>query len=163
MFFTGCTTVEATKKAYRELAMRWHPDRPGGDTETMQRINAEYHAKLKSFDGHETVGDDNKQRQYHYNERKEQDLMEKLGEILRVKMVADVYMIGSWLWIRGDTKPVKDQLKALGCKWHGDKQCWYWHAPENKSWSRGKGNFQSMAMRYGWESYKTDDKGSSVQ
>ncbi len=90
MFFTGCTSVESVKKAYRELAMRWHPDRPGGDTATMQEVNRQYHLKLKSFDGHETVGDDNKQRQYHYNERKEQDLMEKLGEILRIKMVADV-------------------------------------------------------------------------
>ena len=163
MFFTGCTTVEATKKAYRELAMRWHPDRPGGDTATMQKINAEYHAKLKSFDGHETVGDDNKQRQYRYNERKEQDLVEKLGEILRIKMTADVFLIGVWIWIKGDTKPVKDQLKALGCRWHSDKACWYWHAADQKSWSKGKGNFTNMAMRYGWESYKTDDKGSSVQ
>ena len=49
--FANCTTVEAIKKLYRTLAMRWHPDRPGGDLETMQIINAQYHQALKAADG----------------------------------------------------------------------------------------------------------------
>ena len=33
-------TDEAIKTAYRDAASRWHPDREGGDTHAMQRINA---------------------------------------------------------------------------------------------------------------------------
>ena len=46
--FASIRTLEALKKAYRELALLHHPDR-GGDTATMQAINAEYdemHARL---------------------------------------------------------------------------------------------------------------------
>jgi hypothetical protein len=32
--------VEVVKAAYKALAMKYHPDRPGGSVERMQRINA---------------------------------------------------------------------------------------------------------------------------
>ena len=47
-FFASIRTLDALKKAYRELALLHHPDR-GGNTATMQAINAEYdemHARL---------------------------------------------------------------------------------------------------------------------
>ena len=39
----------------------------------------------------------------------------------------EIELIGTWLWIHGDTKPVKEQLKAHNCKWHSKRKCWYWH------------------------------------
>lgn len=42
-FFTNCATLDELKKEYRRLAMIHHPDH-GGDTATMQAINAEYDA-----------------------------------------------------------------------------------------------------------------------
>jgi len=41
IYFNKCSTIEAVKKLYKELAMENHPDR-GGDTATMQGINTEY-------------------------------------------------------------------------------------------------------------------------
>ena len=35
-------TAKEVKKRYRELARRYHPDRPGGDPERMQRIQRAY-------------------------------------------------------------------------------------------------------------------------
>jgi curved DNA-binding protein CbpA len=40
-FFTDCRTIEEVKNRYRDLAKKYHPDL-GGDTVTMQFINAEY-------------------------------------------------------------------------------------------------------------------------
>lgn len=34
------------------------------------------------------------------------------------------------LWFEGDTKPVKDWLKSLGCRWSGKRQAWYWRIPQ---------------------------------
>ena len=42
-FFANCATLDELKKEYRRLAMIHHPDH-GGDTATMQAINAEYDA-----------------------------------------------------------------------------------------------------------------------
>jgi hypothetical protein len=33
-------------------------------------------------------------------------------------------------YITGETYPVKDQLKSLGCRWDGDKRAWYAETPE---------------------------------
>ena len=30
-----------------------------------------------------------------------------------------------WLWVTGDTKPVKDELKAQGFRYSGKRQAWY--------------------------------------
>lgn len=57
-FFKNIRTLDALKKAYRELAMIHHPDR-GGDTATMQALNAEYdemHAKLMTCGGASETG-----------------------------------------------------------------------------------------------------------
>ena len=39
-----------------------------------------------------------------------------------------VEMCGSWLWISGNTFPVKEQLKEFGCQWSKGKKKWYWTA-----------------------------------
>jgi hypothetical protein len=47
-----------------------------------------------------------------------------------------VELCGSWLWISGNSKEVKDKLKELGCKWSSNKALWYYtDAPFRK---RGK-------------------------
>lgn len=41
-YFNGCETLEDLNKRYKSLAKKYHPDMPGGDTETMAKINQEY-------------------------------------------------------------------------------------------------------------------------
>ena len=40
--FTNISSIQELKKRYKELALKFHPDREGGDTATMQEINNEY-------------------------------------------------------------------------------------------------------------------------
>lgn len=47
-YFEGCSTRESVATRYRELALKHHPDVKGGDTKTMQAINAE-HDKVKKM------------------------------------------------------------------------------------------------------------------
>ncbi len=33
---------------------------------------------------------------------------------------------GCYVWIMGETKPHRDALKAMGCRWSPKKSAWYW-------------------------------------
>jgi hypothetical protein len=152
-YFNECPTIELVKQKYRELALIFHPDR-GGNLEDMQALNAEYHSVLKSFHGTKTYTTDNKEYEYKYNENLEQVIIDMISKVLSEKLGDDVdlLLIGTWLWIVGNTKPVKDKLKELGFKWHSKKNCWFFHSGE---W-RGKGSNTSLgdiASKYGYRKY----------
>lgn len=129
MYFNHLETVGQVKAEYRTLAKLHHPDR-GGDTATMQRVNAEYHAKLESLDGQTSLGFDGKDHTYWYNAEVEQEVMDKISELLALNLAnCDIELIGTWVWVSGDTKPVKEQLKAAGCIWHSKRKRWFWRRP----------------------------------
>lgn len=49
---------------------------------------------------------------------------------------------GVWLWLHGDTRAVKDQLKACGCCWAPSKKLWYWRP----SWAKSFGSKKRQSM-----------------
>jgi curved DNA-binding protein CbpA len=152
-YFKDCLTVAEVKKLYKELAMKNHPDL-GGDTATMQEINRQYEITLKSLDGEVTTDSEGKEHKYYWNEETEQELMVKINELLTLQMVnVDVFLVGSWLWINGETKQYKEQLKAIGCLWHTKRQSWYFATEGSRILSRyrknsGKG-INDLAQTYG--------------
>ena len=57
-YFTNCSTLDELKKEYRRLAQLFHPD-CGGDTATMQRINADYTVMMEKLKAdHNASGDE---------------------------------------------------------------------------------------------------------
>jgi hypothetical protein len=153
-YFHGCITPEQIKTQYRELAFTFHPDR-GGDLEVMKLINAEYHELLKGKNNTVSYTSDNKQYVYKYDQNIEQAVMDKIAEFLaRSLPKLDLLLIGNWLWVTGDTLPLKEPLKELKFKWHGQKKCWFWHAG---AWhGRGnKGSLADIASKYGYKKYES--------
>jgi len=47
-YFKDCKNIEEVKTLYKQLALKYHPDREGGSTEIMQEINAEYRSIIKN-------------------------------------------------------------------------------------------------------------------
>lgn len=135
-WFKNCNTPDEIKSEYRRLAMKHHPDR-GGDTATMQDINAAYHAALKGSDGRTYKSSESQQRSsgraeytYRYNQTAEEQLMNKLIEIIKaLPATADITItvVGMWLWVRGDTRPQKETLKAAKFWWNRQREAWNWH------------------------------------
>jgi len=161
-FFSGVDTVEAVKKLYRALAMEFHPDR-GGDTATMQEVNAEYHEALKRCSGQQRKLDDGKVWTYTYDYGKEQEVVEQIDKTLAAKVLTGAHeftLIGRWLWIVGDTKPIKDSLKQLGYQWHSKRTAWYWKPSESHSRYNARYDLNGLAAIYGSAtlSSKEDDK-----
>lgn len=147
-YFAGLCSVEEIKKAYRDLARKHHPDL-GGDLETMKVINSQYHQALNGQNGKETDG-----RTYKYNAKAEQEIMDVIAELLKLPNL-EISLIGYWIWIQGDTKPVKAALKAQACRWHSGRLCWYW----KPSWcgrSRSNpGGLEELAAKYGYQDFKS--------
>ena len=56
-YFSGVNSLEALKREYKRLALANHPDR-GGDTATMQAINAEYDEVFDRLRGVHEAADD---------------------------------------------------------------------------------------------------------
>lgn len=151
-YFANLNTVEQIKSEYRRLAMKHHPDR-GGDTATMQEINAQYLAALQGCHGQTTMGSDKQEHRYWYHRETEQEIMDALATILRIKMDAEVWLIGKWIWVMGNTKPVKEQLKEAGCKRHSKRSAWYWHNNEYRSTFNRRVDLNGLASMYGYEAF----------
>jgi len=147
-FFFGLNDVAEIKKLYRELVKVHHPDL-GGETKTMQILNDQYLTALKGVNNTKTIDAEGKEHTYFYDQDMEEAVAQKLVELLGLKMNnVDIWLIGVWVWVKGDTKPFKDALKALGCRWHVKNTAWYFRTEQNKTWHSGKG-LASIAAQYG--------------
>lgn len=153
MFFQDCKTVNQIKAEYRRLCFIHHPDM-GGDTATMQELNREYHEALSRADGETNIGTDGKPHTYYYNEAAEQAVMDKINELLNLRLPnIDILLVGTWVWVTGDTKPVKEQLKSLKMRWHSKRQKWYWHTKSYRRRYNSKASFNDLCDTYGVKSY----------
>jgi len=157
-YFSNCLTMESVKARYRDLAKQHHPDL-GGDTAVMQAVNAAYHAALAAKDGQVTHDAQGKAHTYHYNAERESEIMARLYDILRaVPAGVSVSLIGYWLWVTGTEKGDKAtqaKLKALGCRWHSKRVCWYWRPETMRHYGKhSHGSLDYLAMRYGCRVYE---------
>lgn len=160
-YFDDIFSVEAIKAHYKELAFKHHPDR-GGETATMQAINAQYHEALKRCNGQSSEGANGKEHTYRYNETVEQSVIDKISWLVGARLPdVKIALIGTWLWVTGDTKPWKDLLKANGLKWHPVRQCWYYTATPHYG-RQSKYGLQHLAMRYGYQEFRDDNKRKQV-
>jgi len=155
-YFTLAITVEEIKKLYRKLAMQNHPDR-GGDTETMKVINTEYQEALKGCHKQQSTDNQGKAHTYYYNEQTEAELMVKINELLSFHMSdVEIALIGVWIWITGETKAHKEQLKTAKCKWHSKRKCWYFQNGSKKRYSKHSGSLGDLASKYGYKNFESD-------
>jgi hypothetical protein len=126
----------------------------------MQDINNQYFAALKACDGQTSKGFDDKEHTYYYSPEAEGELADKLSEVIAASAPHwRIMLIGSWLWIDGTTRTDKDLLNKNGCKclWHTGKNMWYWRPKTARSWSKGKGDINNMAWKYGYREFKKYD------
>lgn len=126
-------TIEEVKKQYYKLALKYHSDVTGGNDDAMKEINAEYSELHKKYkDVHASIKEEEEEETYTAKESTSEcpeDFINIVSALLR--MGVNVELCGRWLWISGDTKPHKDELKALGCRWSAKKGMWSWHYPED--------------------------------
>jgi hypothetical protein len=80
---------------------------------------------------------------------------QKAAEVLAQCPGVHAEIVGSWVWVSGDTKPFRATLKSLGLFFSGKKYKWYWHGSARRS--RGHGwTYQQIVSRYGAQAVQRD-------
>ncbi len=136
--FKNINNLEDLKKEYRRLAKELHPDH-GGSTQAFQEMLNQYDEALKRLLNSSTDDEiDNLE-----------DLKETLKELLEIQDII-IELVGSWVWVSGETKVHKELLKSLHFRWSAKRLRWYL-APEGSKRRASKGSFQDICNRYGCE------------
>ncbi len=130
------------KKQFKNLARELHPDFNNGCKEKEQQFKDmlnEYEKALKF------VGD-----QKGKNYRFDPEYTDLILDILRMEMEnVDIEICGWFIYLWGETKPHKEELKKKGFRWNGKKVCWYWRPAWYRSRSRGNWSMGNIRDVYG--------------
>ena len=148
-YFVSCRTLDELKKVYKHLAQKHHPD-VGGDTRTMQEINAEYEARFEVLkrSQNEQAAEDTTGKARATTESAG-DFIAIIDHLLKLDGL-EIELCGRWLWIGGDTKKHKEALKACGCRGSSSKKLWNWHVAEDgDKWHRGSKSMSQIRSKYG--------------
>lgn len=142
MYFDGIYTMDALRTEYRNLIKVNHPD-AGGDEATMRAINLSYEAAVARIRTHGDSAESAKAAA---------DVPEAyMAAVSAVAARADliVELVGSWVWVTGNTYGNRDILKAAGYRWAAKKGAWYWHLPDAKPGRRSKMSLDQIKDKYG--------------
>lgn len=148
--------LETLKKQYRKLAMQWHPDRPTGDNDSMKAINTEFdkfYTELEKADSRKhSTGATHTSTASHTKTTPASETAAAFRAIIDKLITLDdivIEIIGSWLWLSGDTYKHKDTIKALGFKWAKSKRAWYYHSEPYRKVSRKTFTMNELKDLYG--------------
>jgi curved DNA-binding protein CbpA len=137
--FTNVNTLEELKKEYRKLARKFHPDN-GGSEEKMKELNNEFDRLSKMFSEKE-------------NKSFDADEYKNIIDVLSQYDVT-IEIIGTWIWVRGNTYPIKAILSELGFSWGNKKKAWYWYEGEYKKRSKKEFTLDEIKNMHGCETVK---------
>ena len=137
--FNGIDGINEAKKIYKVLAKRLHPD-VGGSTEEFKLLNEVYNHVLEHG--------------ISFIEGVEFDLeLEKvISKILHYDNLI-IEVVGSWIWLSGETRAIKEVLKGLKFKWASKKKMWYYG--EMKGRNPKQKSMDDIKAKYGCQTVKT--------
>lgn len=144
-YFAGVTTIEELKKTYRKLSKKFHPDvNPADDAaKIFIEINAEYEFLFGR------LGNEKTEKQGHKVDDSFRYVIDKLIKYDEL----EINIIGSWVWVKGNTYQYKEFLKDLGFRWSSKNKSWYLGEITGKK-RRGSLTWAQKVEKYGLEKVK---------
>jgi len=143
-------TAGELKAAYRRASLKYHPDRNENGLEMMKLINLAY-SFLKDH-----TGKWSKAKHYNPNEAGLDEVLSGLFDKIKTFVDIRAEICGAWMWVSGNTKTYKEELKDLGFKWSKNKVAWYWHPAGYRK--RSKRVFTMNEIRGTWGSHEMDQE-----
>jgi len=148
-WFKNIETLEELRKLYRKLAMENHPDK-GGQVKDMQEINNEYELLSKNLiNGNANFSEGRK----YYEHETSKNIKVKIDEILNLTGI-EIEIMGSWIWVTGNTRQNRTELKIAGFIFSPNKIAWYWHSGDYSKKNGKKLSLDEIRNLYGSEEIK---------
>ena len=140
--FKGVEGMNEAKKIYKQLAKKLHPD-VGGDEESFKLLNAIYTDLIEH-------------KIYFSNDIKIDIELEKIISLILHFENITIELVGSWVWVSGDTREIKEKLKEIGFKWASKKKMWFYG--EMKGRNPQEKSMEEIKSKYGSETLKSEEK-----
>ena len=148
-YFVNINTIEELKKVYKELAKKLHPDL-GGNKEKFQEMNNEYDMLFKELKANKKANKTNNK-----DDDKFKDI---INELIKYNELT-IEIIGSWLWVSGNTYPLRDCIKKLGLLWSKGRKKWYYTSDTiGANTHYKKKTYEQLKNDYGYTKVKGSTK-----
>ena len=152
-YFNNISTLEELRKEYKRLVKLNHPDN-GGNEETIKAINAEYERAFEALKNADTTTNKKEAR---YNREMDQAIRDAINRIIHLDNLV-IEIVGTWVWVSGNTYSVKKELKEAGYKFSGNRKSWYWHSEEEKKKGASKRSMEELKNYYGCTKVEAEQK-----
>lgn len=143
-YFKDCTTIDEVNAQYKKLAKEYHPD-AGGDTATMQEINREYSYTCAHITKGEGMSDEEADTAIKFSE----EYRKVIEQIIHLPDII-IEAVGHWIWVTGNTYPVRKELKEAGLFFAHKKGAWYYRSELYKT-RGGNKTLPEIKAKYGSE------------
>lgn len=144
-WFHNCASLDEVRAMYKKLAKQYHPDL-GGDTPTMQEINKEYAFASAAVIKGANLSDEETEHQILSSE----SYRKALEAIIHLEGIT-IELVGWWIWVTGNTRLLKNELKTAGYYFASKKLAWYFRTADYKASRGGKKSLDEIRAKYGSE------------
>jgi hypothetical protein len=144
----GLTDIDSLKKSYFKLAKVYHPD-AGGTKEQFQRLQKEYEGLFKTIMSGSNLSANDIANEIELDE----NLRQAVDAIIGIPQL-NVELIGKWIWVSGNTYPIRNELKNAGFMFAPVKKMWYYKGIESAG--RGKLTIDEIRKKYGTQAIQKE-------
>ena len=118
-YFSNARNLDDVKKLFKQYARELHPDN-GGDPEAFKPMMEDYRAAFNRAKSGLTP-----------EQAAAVETPEEFADVINAVINLDgvnIEICGAWVWVSGNTYPVKETLKTAGYRFASRKKMWYYHA-----------------------------------
>lgn len=153
-YFKDCKTVEDVKAAFKEWAKKLHPD-CGGNAEEFKSMMAEYEIAFNRYKDIHIKSDGSTYKKT--TTETAQEYASIINAVIHMDGVI-IEIIGSWVWLEGNTYIYKDQIKEAGFWYSKSKKAWYHNGEKKHTKRRGRYSLDAIKDLYGCETVETEEQ-----
>lgn len=152
-FFINCKDLSELKSSFKQFSKLLHPDVNKGLSDIyFKEMSNDYDSYYKIHKVNHMKENAKKYNNDNFKEEniKDEDLNDErfkkaIIELLKKEGIK-IVLKGVWLWVSGDTTPIKEELKQLGFQWGSTAKAWFMSDSKN---------FKKSRTRHGWSQEKT--------